>query len=545
MKKWIIISKEKPTNLKKITEILLSNRGLKSKEEIENFLNPSIEESTLKSAGIANKAFVKLHERLKNAFEKNEKIIIFGDYDVDGICGTAVLWETIYEKYKNVFPYIPERIEEGYGLSKKGIDNVLTLHPDTTLILTVDNGIVANEAIEYAKEKGIDVVITDHHAKSEKIPNAFCIIHTTALCGAGIAWMLSREFNFVKKEKISDLLSLAAIATIADLVPLKGINRAIVKMGIAELKKSKRPGLLSLFREAAVNISEANVYNIAYIIAPRLNASGRIQSAMNALRLLCTNDESKGIELAKMLNGLNRERQELTLKSFEHAKLLSVNASSSRVTVVASENYNQGIIGLIASKMVESYHRPSFAISIGKEVSKGSARSIKGVNIIEMLRSVKSTLIEAGGHPMAAGFSLKTGMIKIFEKEISKRAEITVSEELLERKIYIDCELQFNIISENLLSEIGKFEPYGMGNNEPIFSTSDVKVRDSYKIGKEKNHLRLKLEKDGRLFEAVLFGFKEDVDVAVGNTIDVCYSISTNEWNGEKKIQLKIKDIAE
>ena len=545
MKSWKILhdSKEIEGEPSEILEILYKNRNI-SKEERESFLNIKTSEISLTEVGIDKKEYEKYYVRIEVAISKEEKIIIFGDYDVDGITASAILWETLYAKSKKVIPYIPDRLDEGYGLSKKGIENVLNIHPDTKLIITVDNGIVAFDAIDFAKSEGIDVIVTDHHVKGKKLPDTIALIHTTSLCGAGIAWVLARELKYENNESVREKRSLAGLATVADLVPLLRFNRALVKEGIEELKKTKRMGLVELLREAGLEKDNISVYALGHIIGPRLNATGRIQSAMNALRLLCTKDPKKAKDLSFMLTNINKERQELTEESVAHAKLAALEYSSeSRVIVVSHESYGQGIIGLIASQLVEASYRPSFAISKGEEISKGSARSISGVNIIELLRSVSHTLLEAGRHPMAAGFSLRTDMIEKFIEALTIEAEKVVTKELLDRYLTIDMRLSFLSITKALVSELHKLEPYGMGNFEPVFATDSVTVLETRKLGKEQNHLKLKVEKDGKVFDAIAFRMADKLDILSGDSINMAYTVDENEWNGKVSLQLKVRDI--
>ena len=527
MKHWKIIEKDiSPSTIQQTISVLLKNRNLTEEKDIKEFLETNTKKITLKSCGINKKEFSKFQERILKAINGNEKIIIFGDYDVDGICATAILWETLYVKSKNIVPYIPDRIDEGYGLSKKGIDNVLEKNPDTEVIITVDNGIVAYEAVDYAANKGIDVVVTDHHVKGKKEPAAFCVLHTTELCGAGIAWVIVRELGFESKANIEEKLVLATLATVADLVPLVSGNRAIVKEGIEILKNTKRIGIQELLKEVGVDKQMVGVHTIGHIIAPRLNATGRIQSAMNALRLLCTKNLQKARELSLMLGNVNRDRQGLTEESVGHAKLLAMeSASNTKITIVSHESYNQGVIGLIASKLVESYYKPAIAIAIGETVSKGSARSIPGVNIIELIRSVSHTIIEAGGHPMAAGFSVETNRIEEFSKSLTLLAESVVTEELLKRYLKVDMNLPFSLITTDLIDEISMLSPYGMGNPEPVFATDNVTVLEIRKIGREQNHLKLKVEKDRKVFDAVGFGMADTADIGEGDTVSIAYQI--------------------
>jgi single-stranded-DNA-specific exonuclease len=312
-----------------IIRILLENRGLKSNKEIEEFFNPtSPNEITLKELGINEKEVSKTLSRIGKAIGNNEKIIIYGDYDADGICATAILWETLYELTKNVTPYLPDRFSEGYGINAESIQKIKNDNPDLGLIITVDNGIVASNAIKIANELGIDVIVTDHHQTGKILPEAYSIIHTDKISGAGISWFLAREIG--KNKQISKAwptslvnkysnkqiknnspstvhrslftaLELAAIGTIADQLPLIGINRSIAKYGLKNLKKTERPGLLALFKEAAIEAADLGTYHVNYLIAPRLNAMGRMEHAIDSLRLLCTKSSSKASELAGYL----------------------------------------------------------------------------------------------------------------------------------------------------------------------------------------------------------------------------------------------------
>ena len=544
MKFWKISNDSIASDPKDILKILLSNRGFKETAQIKDFFKADINAVTLDSVGIDKRSFESFSYRINESIKKDESIVIYGDYDVDGICASAILWETLYTKTKNVMPYIPNRQDEGYGLSIKGIDNILSENALTKLIITVDNGIVAYDAVEYANKKGIDVIVTDHHVKGKKDPDAHSIVHTTKLCGAGIAWVLAKELGFESKDVIQEKLELACLATVADLVPLTNANRAIVKKGLSVLSRTKRPGIIELLKDAKIEKETVDVYTIGHIIAPRINATGRIQNAMNALRLLCTRSSQKAKELASTLSNVNRDRQDLTEESFDHAKLLAIdNSYSTKILVVSHESYNQGVIGLIASRLVESYYKPSFAISKGTDISKGSARSIKGVNIIELLRSVGDVLYEAGGHPMAAGFSIKTAKIDEFIEVLSKKAEAIVTTELLKRYITIDLAIPFNTLTFELYDEICKMEPFGMGNEQPVFATKKVIVSEVRKIGRDQNHLKLKLVESGKKFDAVAFKFADKIDLEEGDLIDIAYTLDENRWNGKINLQLKIRDM--
>lgn len=552
-KTWEILSSElQPQTVDEIIELLLKQRAITIEEEKEAFLNPRLETITIDSVSIDAKEVKKTVERLRKAHEKKELVVVFGDYDVDGITGTAILWETLIALGFKAMPYIPHRVDEGYGLSKKGITNAQSQLPDIKLMITVDNGIVAHEAVEFARDEGIDVIITDHHLPDDekKKPKALALVHTTKLCGAGVAWLLSKElqkaFGSVGQEDIDIHLELAALATVADLVPLTGSNRTIVYHGLKKLSQTKRHGLVELYARAAVNSEKIGVYEISHIIGPRLNAAGRLESAMDSLRLLCTRDRRRAFYLAERLDMTNQERQRLMHESVQHASLaIRRQEGKSRVLIIAEEMYEEGIIGLVAGRLVEEFHRPAIVISKGEKISKGSVRSVKGFNIIEFLRSRPELFINVGGHPMAAGFTIETERLSTFKQTLEELAETVVTDEILERKITIDLEIGFNNLSPELYKSLQALSPFGMGNHEPIFLSRRVLVREKRLLGKDGKHLRLILQGGdiGKVLEAVAFGMGDRAsELQEEGYIDIVYTLDENEWNGQKRLQLKIRD---
>lgn len=546
MKRWKVLHQGEGTSLKgkeDVIEVLLKNRNIK-KEEYEDFITPHIENVTIEAVGIDNEAVKKTLKLIKKAVSNEKDIVIYGDYDVDGICGTAILWETIYAFYKQVHPYIPHRVDEGYGLSIKGIENMESTIQNIGLIITVDNGIVANKPVEFAKSKKIDIVITDHHTKGAVLPSADAVVHTTELCGTGVAYLLSQEIaRFFNTFIPSNHLELVALATVADLVPLNKHNRTLLKAGLESLHKTKRPGLLALFREAKIEKEKIDTYHIGHMIAPRLNASGRITHAFDSLRLICTTDAGRANKLAGILNEVNKERQQLTFDSAEHAKLqVSQLDSEESLLFVHDETYDQGVVGLIASKLVEEFYKPSIAVSVGEKISKGSARSISGVNIIELIRSVPEFLAEAGGHPMAAGFSVETEKLQGFKKALEKKAKELIDTTLFNRELKIDLELPFDFINPDVYLEIQKLAPFGMGNPSPVFMTKGVTLLSMNKVGKDGTHLQMAVEKDGNVFKAIQFKSGDTTHLKQGQLINIAYTLELNEWNGNKKLELRVKD---
>ena len=584
MKNWEVQSKLKVKSKKlkvdELINILLENRGLTKKNEIAEFLNPKLERITSKNLGVSQAQISKAVSRIKKAIKGGEQIVIFGDYDVDGICGTAILWEILNSVGADVMPYIPSRVEEGYGLSKKGIDNLRKKYNGAKIIITVDNGIVANEAVEYANSKGLEVIITDHHIPSKKLPNAFAIVHTIKICGAAVAWVLSRELLSVlgrrfseesksvltfsvqanRKQITEEHLGLVSLATVADVMSLTSYNRTLVKFGLEQIRKTERVGLNKLINLAGIKKEKIGVYELGHIIGPRINAMGRIDEGMESLRLLCTPNVRRAGELAAKLHATNVKRQELTVESVTHAK--GIASKSKKIIIISDKSYNPGIIGLIAGRITEEFYRPSIVISEGEITSKGSARSVNGINIIEFIRQAKGLLIDAGGHKGAAGFTIETNKINKLKKILEKLAEKQIDKSLLVRKIRIDCKLPLEFVNSEVFENVSKLAPFGYGNPEPVFLAENVEVESHRFVGKDGNHLKIQFKvpsnsagrQSSKLkIDGIMFGASKSLKLKPNDKVGIAYSIYENEWlahrslgeggNGNKKLELKIKDI--
>ena len=480
-------------------------------------------------------------ERIIKAIKNKEKIIVYSDYDADGICATAIMWETLYDLGAQVLPYVPHRIKEGYGLSKGAIDKLAK--KGVKLIITVDHGVTANDQVAHAKSLGLDVIITDHHVLPKKLPQASAIVHTTDLCGAGVAWRFC--FNIVKRLKSSyqetliEKLELAALATIADLVPLLSANRAIVKIGLEKLRETKRPGIKALIKASNLT-TQLGTYEIGHILAPRINAMGRIEHGIDSLRLLCAKNQSQADDLAQLLSKTNSKRQDLTAKAI--ARAVDMVDSESPIGIISHHLWHEGIIGLVAARLVETHPKPMVVISRGEVYSKGSARSVPGFNMVEAIRSSASELlVDAGGHPMAAGFTIETKHIEEFQSKLISYAESHISQELLRPIINIECELDKKDINGQIMATTKLFEPYGVANPQPLFLTRDMLVEDVRSVGTTGQHLKLEL--DG--FGAIGFnmgGLK--AAMRPGYLVDLVYTLAEDSYNGHGKLQLKIKDLA-
>ncbi|MFZ2025320.1 MAG: single-stranded-DNA-specific exonuclease RecJ [Microgenomates group bacterium] len=551
MKNWNIkyTSGHEIQTVDDVIQILLSNRNLTTKSVREAFLHPKNPlELTAHDVVIDGTALKNALKRIKKAIEEKESIVVYADYDADGITAGSIMWEALHTLGAQVMPYVPHRMEEGYGLSEKGIDNCITEF-NPTLIITVDHGITARAQVEYAKKLGVEVIVTDHHLPPEEIPNC-TIVHTTELCGAGVSWFIAKILLLENENmaEANDLLALAAIGTIADMVPLIGANRSIAKFGLEEMVKTKRIGIKALIHEAGLEEKKIMTSDVSHGIAPRLNAMGRLDHAIDALRLLCTKNSERASILATKLGVTNKERQQLTVDSTLHAltglsKIEHI--QESKILVVSDTSYNPGIIGLVAGKLVEEYYRPSIVIAEGEFVSKASARSIAGFNIVEFIRSAGNLLVDVGGHPMAAGFTVETKHIAALKDFFESHIDGLLHDSLLVRSMAVDMELPFSLVTKSLVEGLKDFAPYGLANFEPIFATRGLVVDQIRKIGAKQNHLKLKLrDQKKRSVDAVAFGLGAMSDgIPVGATVDVAYTIDENIWNGTTSLQLKVKDM--
>ncbi len=532
---------------------LLRARGLKLQKEIDVFLTPPNPITlSAKDVGIDAKQLSTAVKRIVKAIQKKESIVVYADYDADGITAGAVMWETLWELGARVMPYIPHRVDEGYGLSQKGIDAVREQF-DPTLIITVDHGITAREMVEYAKKFGIEVIISDHHVKPEKVPDT-TIVHTTELAGSGVSWFLAKEvFAALRAEdkgQMTELLALTTIGTIADLVPLVGPNRSIVKFGLVALSKTKRVGIRALMTDAAIDTQTITPYSVSHALAPRLNAMGRIEHALDALRLLCTKQADKAGVLATQLGLTNKQRQQMTEDYTTHA-LNSLIPSRDAGTMkkllfVYDQSYNQGVIGLVAGRLVEQYYRPAIVLAVGEEFSKASARSVAGFNIIEAIREATDLLVDAGGHPMAAGFTVATKNLTLLKERLEALGEKALNEDILTRKLRVDAEVPLNVATEQLWKAIQQLQPFGVGNPEPVLVSRNVMIKDVRLVGATKKHLKLSIMDGGtrKQYDGIGFNMSEHyAQLQSGAPVDIAYSLDMNEWNGSKKLQFKIKDI--
>lgn len=541
------LSKSK-VNTKNIIDALLANRGLENKREKQKFFNPTDpQDITLSEIGLKKTQLERSISRIKNAIKKSELVIIYGDYDADGVCATAVLWETLNTLGANVQPYIPDRFSEGYGLNPETLKRLKSENSNLSLIITVDNGIVADKAVDQANELGIDVIITDHHEPSDNLPKAYSIVHTTKTSGSGVAWFFAREIlkniKHASKNFFKTSLELVAIGTVADQLPLLGINRSLVTSGIKQLHDTKRPGLVNLISAAGIDQTKIGMYEIGFVIAPRINSAGRLAHAIDSLRLVCTPNNIRALKLANQIDKTNTDRQKIVEEVVTLARTTVGEVVEKSIIVIANEGYHEGVIGLAASRLVEVFYRPSIVISKGEKVSKASARSISGFSIIDAIRAHQDLILEGGGHTMAAGFSIKTSKINEFTELIEQYSQKNITQQMLQKKLTIDLELPFSALNFDLAEKLQEFEPTGIGNPSAIFCTKNAKVVNAKALGKEGKHLKLVLSDGTNTVEAIAFGYGADLNSLINQTINVAFNLEINSWNGSRSLQLKVRDI--
>jgi single-stranded-DNA-specific exonuclease len=542
---WNILSKVEPKNISELIELVVQNRGI---TDIEKFLHPTSPlDLSVSDVGIDPKEVKKALKRLQQAHEKEERIVIYGDYDCDGVCATTILWETMYSLGFKVSPFIPEREKHGYGLSQKGIDELLTKgKPD--IVISVDNGIVAHAQWQHLRDLGIYTILTDHHEPDEKKSPAEALIHTTQLCGTTVAWVFAREIermsntqNLKSKILTSQMLDLCAVGTIADQVPLIDANRSFATFGLEQLNKTKRLGLQFLIEASGAKPGMIDEWSVNYGIAPRINAMGRLQSALDAMRALCTRKPEKARELIGTIQDVNRTRQELTEELLQKAMSRASEWKDEHIIIIDDVDFHEGVIGLIAGKLTETFFKPAIALSVGKITSKGSARSISGVHITNMLRTLRDELqMEVGGHPLAAGLKIETTKIEIFKKRLYAIAKETIQLEKLTPMIDVDCVLPQTLMNLETAQTLKSLSPFGSGNREPSFVFENMQVVSSKVIGKEGKHLKLQL---APAIDAIAFGKGERLpDMSIGQSVSLLGQLSVNEWNGRTSLQIMVKD---
>ena len=537
----------KKFNISPLLARILLNREI-PEEKMESFLHPKIED--LYDPFLFNDMNLAV-ERIIKAIDKQEKITIFGDYDVDGITSSTILVKFLKERNANVSCYLPNRLLEGYGLNNEAIDQIA--EEGTNLLITVDCGISGFNEVEYAKEKGMDIIVTDHHECPEKIPDCIAVIDAkrpgstypfSGLAGCGVSFKLVQaicEKLDLDKEEYLKYLEIVALGTIADIVPLVEENRIIVKYGLEKMKHTENYGLKALIVSSAIKNLDSSA--ISFGLAPRINACGRMGKAELALKMLLTDDMKEAMDIANMLQDMNRERQEIERNIMQEAieQIEKEKLYNKKIIVVGKENWHHGVIGIVSSKITEMYYKPSILVCFDEEEGKGSGRSVDGFDLHTALTSCQNELIKFGGHEMAIGLTLKRENFEKFREAISKYAEDKLPDESTPTIKY-DADISAKEVSKEIVNELKLLEPYGEANPAPIFAYRNVRV-DSIRTLSNDKHLKLNVKDEHRIFSAIAFnmGILKN-SIRMGDKADVLCAIEINSYNGLEMIQLNIKD---
>ncbi|MBI2641684.1 single-stranded-DNA-specific exonuclease RecJ [Candidatus Roizmanbacteria bacterium] len=537
---------------KKFIQLLLKNRNIKDEKEFLHPTHPA--KITLSDFGL-KKQIQKTLKILKEIKKTEGTVVVYTDYDADGITGGAIVWETLHLLGFKAMPYVPHRKKEGYGFSKAGIDAVKKQF-NPSLIISVDHGITARDKVSYAKKLGIPIIITDHHLKPERLPDeAEAIFHIPALSGSGVGYFFAKQIfeefktsakhpHILSENFNSDYLSFASIGTIADMVSLTGPSRSIAKYGLDTFQTTKRCGLLEIMKDAGINGRRITPYEVGFMIAPRINAVGRLEHAIDSLRLLCTTKVELAHYLASRIGEKNRLRQDMVKVSVEEARLrLKASTGKQKIIILSSETWHEGIIGLIASKLVEAFYRPAIIITKSEGFYKGSARSIPALHMTNFLRELKDYLIDVGGHAQAAGFSINKEKLDAFVEKAQKKAEKMLKNKDLEKVVTADAKIPLAKISLGLVKELENLQPFGIGNPQPTFY-SETEVLYAKIISKNQDHLKIYLKdpnSNGFPIEFIAFSAaKEFYKLSRGQKINVVYSLYIDRWGGGEKLRGRI-----
>ena len=535
-----------------IAELLIS-RGIETYEDARLFFRPSL--SDLHDPYLM-KDMEKAVERIEKAIISDENIMVFGDYDVDGTTAVSLVASYLKTIYPNVTTYIPDRYAEGYGISFMGID--YADDNSISLIIALDCGIKSIDHVAYAKQKNIDFIICDHHRPGDAIPDAIAVLDPKRtdcdypydeLCGCGIGFKLIQALGMNRSQTTEDLveyLDLVATAIAADIVPMTGENRILAKFGLEVINSNPRPGIKALIHQ--IKKEELSITDVVFIIAPRINAAGRIKHGNYAVQLLSEFDFEQAIEFAREIEMYNSERKELDKQITVEAlnQIIDNQEKDTFSTVVYQENWHKGVIGIVASRLIESYYRPTLVFTKSGDKLAASARSVFGFDVYNALESCSEHLEQFGGHMYAAGMTLQEENYEKFKNAFENEVKKTITEEQREQQINIDMELDFADIDDKMIRLLKQFEPFGPQNMTPVFSTKNVYDTGFGKpMGLNDEHLRLFLKQnnsDG--LAAIGFGLGMNYNLITNRKpIEIVYSLSENEWNGKTTLQLNLKDL--
>ncbi len=533
---------------------LLHARGVNTLEEARLFWEPRMEDL---HDPFLLEGMEPTVDRLERALRDKEKMMVFGDYDVDGITGTALVWRALNSLGGEVGWYLPNRAREGYGISASGVEEAHSR--GVGLLVSVDCGITAHAEVELAGSLGIDCIITDHHEPKESLPKAVAVLNPKLagsrypyqeLAGVGVAYKMLQGLYArlgLEAEQLQEHLDLVALGTLADIVPLNGENRVLAKFGLEKLRSSRKPGVRALLEVTGLTGKPLDSGQIVFMLAPRINAVGRIGEAGEALRLLITENQDEALAIAQTLDQENRKRKEIDDQILAEAMEMvkrRIDLDEEMVIVLESETWHQGVIGIVASRLVEQFYRPTVLIAVDGDKGKGSARSIPAFHLHEALKSCQEHLLGFGGHKYAAGMSIEAGRIPEFRKKLNLVARETMSPEDLVPNQALDAVVDLDEVDIGTARSFARFAPFGPGNRHPVLAARQLRVVGSPQIV-GRNHLKFKVKQKQRVFDSIGFSFGdrleeiEDPDAL----LDMAFVLEENEWQGQKKLQLRLKDI--
>jgi len=543
-------------NVEDFVATLLIQRGIETFEDAKNFFRPSLEHL---HDPYLMKDMDKAVARIESAIENQENIMVFGDYDVDGTTAVSLVSSYLKSHYPNIATYIPDRYNEGYGISYKGID--YADDNGISLIIALDCGIKSIDHIAYAKAKNIDFIVCDHHRPGEFLPDAVAVLDPKRedcsypydeLCGCGVGFKLIQALGQNRNETIEDLvpyLDLVATAIAADIVPITGENRVLAYFGLKVINSEPRPGIKALVHQVKKKVLD--ITDVVFIISPRINAAGRIKHGNHAVELLTEFDFEQAQQFASEIEQYNADRKDLDKKITKEAfqQILQNNEEERFSTVVFQEDWHKGVIGIVASRLIETYYRPTLVFTKSGDKYAASARSVKGFDVYNALDACSEHLEQFGGHMYAAGMTLKAENYQLFKEAFEKCVQETIQPEMRTPEIEIDAEINFSDITPKLIRILKQFEPFGPQNMTPVFMTSDVKDTGYAKtLGAEEEHLRLFVKQSRSLgtdgIAAIGFGLGKKLNIVQNqNPFQLAYCIAENEWNGNISTQLMLKDI--
>jgi single-stranded-DNA-specific exonuclease len=554
----VVTTLAKEINVSRTIATILVHRGIATYDRAKEFFRPQL--SNLHDPFLMDGMELAV-QRVAQAIERKERILIFGDYDVDGTNSAAMLY-LFFKRHLNMETifHIPDRVKEGYGISATGIDRGKAF--GTTLLISVDCGITAVDQVEYARAQGIDVIICDHHEPAEEIPRAYAVLDPLKpncaypfkhLCGCGVGFKFMQAIAIRNnmEEVIFDYLDFVTLATTADIVPLVGENRVLTKIGLELINRNPRPGIRALIESSGTELGSISTGQIVFILAPRINAVGRMGDASRAVELLTSEDPARAMEMAQVLEDENRTRRKIDEDTFAKAQELVESVSGPDPAIVLhQEQWHPGVIGIVASRLVEKYYRPTIMMTTVDGVAKGSARSIVGFDIHKALKRVEHKLIQFGGHKYAAGLSVALDQVDDFRKAFNLAVTELMSEEIRTPELRIDSDIQLTELSPRFIKILKEFAPFGPGNMRPIFRVQNAELVGTPRIV-GKDHLRFKVRQQQQVFDAIGFGLGSLLDFirVNGKSLDLVFSVDEHEWLGmnanhaELFPQLKIKDI--